>query len=89
MHVGAVEAADDLRQALAALGEGPAGEVVVAEREQVERDEVRGRLDGQLAHPRGGGVHALQQRLEVEPRALGVDDDDLAVDRRSAAAAPR
>ena len=63
----------------------PPGEVVVAEREQVERDEVRRGLDGEHAHPRGGRVHALQQRLEVEPGPLGVDDDDLAVDRRSAA----
>ena len=54
------------------------GVVVVAEGQQVERDEGRRRLLGEHAHPRVGRVDALLQRLEIQAVVGG--DDDLAVD---------
>jgi hypothetical protein len=51
---------------------------LVADREQVEGDEGRRRLLGEQPDARLRRVDALQQRLEVQPVALG--DDDLAVD---------
>ena len=65
-------------QCRAALGERPIGVVVVAEGQQVERDERRRRLLGQHPHPRIGRVDALLQRLEIQAVVGG--DDDLAVD---------
>ena len=53
-------------------------QVLVAERQQVPRDEARRRLGGQHVHPRRGRVDAQQQRLEVERPVPG--DDDLAVE---------
>ena len=51
---------------------------VGVEGKQVERDERSRCLLGEPLHPRGGGVDALEQRLEVQPRAAR--DDDFAVD---------
>jgi hypothetical protein len=64
------------------LGERRVDEVAVAEREQVEGDELRGGLDRQRRDPRGGGVDPLAQRLPVEPFAPGLAraHDDLAVE---------
>ena len=45
---------------------GSLGEVVVAEREQVEGDEAGRRLPASSVHPARRGVDALLQRLEVE-----------------------
>jgi hypothetical protein len=52
-------------------------EVLVTDRQQVEGHERCGRLLGQLLDPRGRGVDAVEQRIEVEPPRTG--DDDLAV----------
>ena len=52
----------------------------IAVGEHVEGDERGGRLRGQPIDARLGGMDALQQRVEVEPVATGVGDDDLAVD---------
>ena len=38
--------------------------VVVADRKQIERDEVSWRLCGELVDPRGSGVNALLKRLD-------------------------
>jgi len=62
----------------AAFIEWTLGVVIVAEGEQVERDERSGRLLGEHAHARIGWVDALLQRLEVQAVVGG--DDDLAVD---------
>ena len=62
----------------APLGKRSPGVVVVAEGEQVERDEGRGRVFGEHPHPRIGRVDALLQRLEVQAVVGG--DDDLTVD---------
>ena len=50
----------------AALDERSPGVVVIAEGEQVERDERGRRLLGEHPHPRRGRVDALLQRLEVQ-----------------------
>ena len=74
----------------APLAERTPGVVVVAEGEQVERDEGRRRLLGEHPHPRIGRVDALLQRLEVQAVVGG--DDDLAVDHaalRQLGAGPR
>lgn len=68
---------------LPALDERPLGQVVVAEGEQVERDEAGRGLLGEQPHPAGGGVDALLEGLEVESVAGGVGNDDLAVDDRA------
>ena len=62
----------------AALAERPLGVVVIAECEQVERDEGCRRLLGEHPHPRIGRVDALLQRLEIQPVVGG--DDDFTVD---------
>ena len=75
----------------AALGERPRGQVLVAEREQVEGDEARRGLAGEQVDAAGGGVEALLERPEVEP-PVGAGDHDLAVDdgaRRQALACRR
>jgi hypothetical protein len=64
------------------VGERPAGEVVLAEREQVERDEARRRLLGQQVDPRRRRVDPLLQHLELQPRPLG--DEQLAVEHAPA-----
>ena len=60
--------------------ERPAGQVLASQGEQVEGDEMGGRLLSQQVDPGLGGVDALQQRLEVQPLSRAVRDDDLAVD---------
>ena len=55
-----------------------AAEVVVAFREQVERDERRRRLLGEHRDARGGRVDAQRQQVEVETVVGG--DHDLTVD---------
>jgi len=62
-----------------ALGERPPGVVIGTKGEQVERDEVRGRLRGEQPHPARGGMQAQLQRLEVEPSGREIRQDDLAV----------
>ena len=62
----------------APLAERPAGVVLVAEGEQVERDERRRREIGEHVDPAGRRMDALLQRLEVQPVIGG--DDDLTVD---------
>jgi hypothetical protein len=69
---------DDLLQPGPPLRERGLQQRLVADREQVEGDEGRRRLLGQQVDPRLRRVDALQQRLEVQPVAVG--DDDLAVD---------
>ena len=54
-------------QRRAPLGEGPRREVLVAEGQQVERDETRRGLFGEQLDPAGGRMDALLQRVEVEP----------------------
>ncbi len=49
-----------------ALGEGPLGQVLVAERQQVERDEAGRGLLGEQLDPARRRVDALLQGLEVE-----------------------
>ena len=61
----------------APLALGHAAEVLVVEREQVPRDEARGRLGREHAHARRRRVDPEQQGLEGEGPVLG--DDDLAV----------
>jgi hypothetical protein len=56
----------------AALTERSPGVVVVAEGQQVERDEVCGCLPGEHPHPRRSRVQRQLQRLEVQ--AGGEDD---------------
>ena len=53
-------------------------DVAAVDREQIEGDERRRRLRGQLRDPRRGRVQAQLQAIEVEPVRPG--DDDLAVD---------
>ena len=67
-----------LHERRASLGKRLRGEIDVAEGEQIERDERRGRLLGQHAYPRIGRMDALLQRLEIQAVVGG--DDDLAVD---------
>ena len=57
---------------------GSSREIVVALGEQVERDERRGDLLGELRDATGGGVDAQREQVEVEA-VLG-RDDDLAVE---------
>jgi hypothetical protein len=47
-------------------------------RQDVERDEARGRIPGQPLHARGRGMQSLLQRVEVQ--AAGRRDHDLAVE---------
>ena len=68
----------DLGEDPPALPERQLAGVVVAEGEEVEGDERRRDLGGELLHPRLGGVHAQLQGVEVEAARRG--DDDLAVD---------
>ena len=65
-----------------ALRERAIGQVLVAQRQQVERDEAGRRLLGQQVHPAGRGVDALLQHLELQRVALPVQHHDLAVDHR-------
>jgi hypothetical protein len=62
----------------AAVREGLAGEIVVAQREQVEGDEAGRGLTGQARHAARGRMDALLERPEVQAARAG--DDDLAVD---------
>ena len=62
---------------------GSLGEVVVAEREQVEGDEAGRGLGGEQRDAARGGVDALLERPEVQAAVAG--DDDLAVDDARAA----
>ena len=55
----------------------PVAQVVVAQRQQIQRDERRRRLRGEHRDARLGRVDAQQQRLKVE--AVVVGDDDLAI----------
>ena len=66
-----------------ALGERALGEVLVAQRQQVERDEAGRGLDRQQVHPARGRVDALLQHLELQRVALPVEHHDLAVDHRA------
>src|SRR5215467_11467059 len=63
-----------------ALRERPLHVVGVPEGQQVEGHEPGRGLAGQQVHPARRRVDPLQQRLEVEPRAVGVRDHDLPVD---------
>ncbi len=58
--------------------EGLALQIPVAHRQKIEGDEGGGRRLGEQGDARGGGVDALGQGIEVEPRRPG--DDDLPVD---------
>ncbi len=71
-----------LLQPGSALGERVLGQVLVAQRQQVERDEAGRGLDGQQVHPAGRRVDALLQHLELQRVALPVQHHDLAVDHR-------
>jgi hypothetical protein len=71
-----------------ALLERPFGVVVVAEGEQVERDEVGRCLTGEHVHPAGRRVDPLQQGLEVEPAAILAGNHDLPVDHAPARELP-
>src|SRR6059058_2270967 len=62
----------------AALGLRARAEIVAVAGEQVERDEGRGRLLGELRYPGRRGVEAQLERVEVEPAPAR--DHDLAVD---------
>src|SRR4029079_59879 len=66
-----------LLEAAPPLLEREGTEVLVTDRQQVEGHERCRRLLGQLLVPRGGGVDAVEQRIEVEPPRTG--DDDLAI----------
>jgi hypothetical protein len=70
----------ELLHALASLLERELVDGLTVPKEEVERDEVRGNLLRELAHPALGGMEAHLQRVEVE-RAVACDDD-LPVDRR-------
>jgi hypothetical protein len=84
-HVeGRGHAGQRLFQRRPALLERPLGVVVVAEGEQVERDEVGRRLAREHVHPAGRRVDPLQQGLEVEPAAVGSRDHDLPIDHAPA-----
>ncbi len=71
---------DDVDQPGPTLAQRPRQPRLVAEGEEVEGDERARRLLGQPVDPRRRRVDALQQGVEVEPVAVGVGDDDLAVD---------
>src|SRR3954454_12833197 len=58
----------------AALTLGGRPQVVVAESQQVPRDEARRRLLGEHLHPRRGGGDAEEERLEVERNVARYDD---------------
>lgn len=57
---------EDLLERTPPLHERSLGEVIVAEREQIERDEAGRGLVREQVHPAHGGMDALLQRLEVE-----------------------
>jgi hypothetical protein len=63
----------------APVGERLCQQRPVAEREQVERHEMRRRLFREEPNAAVGGVDALLERLELEPFARGVWHDELAV----------
>ncbi len=67
---------------LPSLVEGQVDQLRTVDGEQVERDELRGRLDAELADAGLGGVDALRQGLPVEVlgAALAGTEDDLAVE---------
>ena len=73
--------ADGLVEQPSPLAERAIAEVRVAEGEQIEGEHVGRRLRGQPVHPRGGGVDALLEGVEVEPggpaRPARVDDAAL------------
>ena len=73
-----LDAGEGLLEARAPLGLRAIAQVLVAEREQVPRDERRRLLRGEHLHARCGGMDAEEQRLEVEPPS--VRDHDLAVE---------
>ena len=62
------------------LGERSTHEVIVAEREQIERDEMGRVCFGQHPDAAVGGMDPLLEGLELEPAHLGVGHHDLAVD---------
>ena len=66
-----LRAGQRLLEHAASLAERLTGEVAVAEREQVERDEVRRGALGEQLDPALGRVDPLLQGLEVEPPARG------------------
>jgi hypothetical protein len=68
-----------LFEARATLGLRRLGQVVVADRQEVEGHVGRRGLGGELLHARDGWMNTLLQALEVEP-PLAVDEDDLAVE---------
>ena len=59
------------------LGERPAGEIVVAERHEIEGHQRRRSLVAPAFHERRGGMQPLEQRDEVAP------DDELAVEEEA------
>jgi hypothetical protein len=65
-------------QPCAAVGLRPGAKIVAALCQEIEGDEGRRRLCGELRHPRGRRMQAHLQRLEVEP--MLARDDDLSVD---------
>ena len=62
------------------LGKRPAGEVLVVQRQQVERHKLRRRLRRQELHPAGRGVDPLLERFKVQPVTGLTYQDDLAVE---------
>ena len=78
--IGACASASACSSSGAALAERPPGEVVVAQRQQVEGHELRRRLDRQLLHPARRRVDALAEQVEVEAVLARPHHDDLAVD---------
>ena len=63
--VSSTGSAIDLREPLAALVVGKLEQGLVVLGEQVERDELRGRLLGELLDPRGGRMDALREQVEL------------------------
>ena len=76
-HPRAVAAGEGALEENAALGERRTAQVPVFQGEEVEHHHARRALHRELLHPRGGGVDAKEEPLEVEPLLAG--DDDLAV----------
>jgi len=73
---------EQLRQACAAVPEGPLAQVLAAEREHVECDQRCRRLASQPLDAGPGGVQPREERRKVE--AVLRDDDDLTVEHERA-----
>ncbi|MCY1239563.1 hypothetical protein D9M72_523620 [compost metagenome] len=73
-------AREGLLQHAAPLRERAAGEVLVVERQQVERHKAGRSLGGEEPDPAGGGVDPLLERLEVQVVTGPAHQDDFAVE---------